>query len=125
MLISNKPISNNPISDQGSSGFTASIVLTQGASSIFITDAEIFGAINAFQQPNSTISITGVFFVGSLTLTQPNSSINVNSYNGIAPWQAAPVDNTRRRQAAPTLQGIRQVAPTLKQIRQLLPMLGD
>lgn len=126
MLFSQAPFSTVPFSSKFGVSFNATIALAPASPTIAINESEIEGAAVISLTPAiPIISIAGVFFSASIALTQGAASINLANYNGIAPWQAAPVDNTRRRQEAPMLQEIRQVAPELKQIRQSLPMLGD
>jgi hypothetical protein len=125
MLLSLAPLSSAPLSSNSAPSIRGSIALAPATPTILITEAEDFIGAIALAPAVPVFSLTASWFFASIALTQQAASINLSSYNGIAPWQAAPVDNTRRRQQSPTLQEIRTTAPTLKQIRQSLPMLGD
>ena len=115
MLISLSPVSSAPISSRITFAFSASISITQPASSISITDQEKISGSLALVQGVSTFSLAGVTFTGSLALTQQASSINLNEYNALEPWVAPAEENSP----------IRQFEPSLKQLRQVQPMLQE
>lgn len=124
-MLSQAPISSVPLSSKSGVAFSASLALAPASPTIAINESEVESASLALTPAIPVVAIVGQFFVGSIALTQGANSVNVTAFNGLVPWQAVPVDNTRRRQQDPTLQQLRQVAPALKQIRQSLPMLGD